>query len=256
MPGATQQELQQVCIEVVNRMQQLQAAHARDFMAYSYSHSDNPQVLQGVASMPYHHEVHGDQAKWQLAKEQNPAPGLCYPEPLRGFQALMNRTGMQEKALQDEAQMVDMLERELVQLKSAIEGPSARKLRECQQRHLKLQQEVIALMAALEAHALQHCGARRDAARDAALEAEYKSLEQVLPTRGQSRLDELASTLRALKAGRGKAAADNPELGAGEQRVLGVLEAQRAMLSSLQDDAKKLTAAVGHLQQGVARDQR
>merc|ERR1719428_1263495 len=48
-----QAEIQQMCLEVQNRMTQLQAAHARDFIAYSYTVCDNPQTLQQMHAQPF-----------------------------------------------------------------------------------------------------------------------------------------------------------------------------------------------------------
>merc|ERR1719498_1213247 len=135
-------EAQQQCILIDQRMQEMQpileraagqvnmmtmqqsmampSTLSRSFLAYSYSFTDNPQVLQQANQ--FNPQLHLDQAKWAQAVQNNPDPRCCVPEPLVGLKALENRIQIQQKAMEQSTAALEELKQGFGNLKDSLQA--------------------------------------------------------------------------------------------------------------------------------------
>lgn len=230
------------------------AAHMKNFWAYSYTVAENVTQLQGAHGASYQPAVHGDQEKWQHAKNTNPDPSNCYVEPLFGLKALEERAIKQKEGMEKEAKMLTELEGGFQNLKGHVQTVSMEQLEQCKQRHVKLQRQLVAVMAQVEDVAIQQGQTRRDYGKEQALDAQYTELQNRLmgPSQFQSRVSELSFVLRALLQrleGNGQRPGTSFD---GEnfdtQSALSVLNQQGEFLRTLREDLRNNAADVTQME--------
>merc|ERR1719506_2412458 len=164
------------------------------FVAYTYSTSDNQQqIVQANSNPQYNPAVHVDYAKWAQAVQNNPDPRSCFPEPLRGLEALEARSQMQQKATEECSRGLEQLGEGFGNLKDHLQAQSLQKLEECRQRHQKLSRQLVQVVAAIEQYAVVNGAARRSPHVEAQLEDRFARLEDAVhaPASARARLEEL-----------------------------------------------------------------
>merc|ERR1712050_365101 len=123
------------------------------FVAYSYSFTDNPQLLQQANSGQFNPAYHVDYAKWAQAVQNNPDPRCCCPAPLVGLPALENRIIMQQQAIEQCSQDLENLRQGFGNLKDHLQAQSLQRLEECRRRHQKLARQLLQVVTAVESYA-------------------------------------------------------------------------------------------------------
>eukprot|EP00927_Polykrikos_kofoidii_P055912 TRINITY_DN50098_c0_g1_i1.p1 TRINITY_DN50098_c0_g1~~TRINITY_DN50098_c0_g1_i1.p1 ORF type:complete len:296 (-),score=51.22 TRINITY_DN50098_c0_g1_i1:118-1005(-) len=253
-----QGEPQLLCLELSKRMEELYpvllraggnrsgavapSALPQGFVAYSYSASDNPQLLAQANSGQFNPAVHVDYTKWAQAVQNNPDPQSCYPEPLVGLPALEARMAQQQKALEDGTRALDELRTGFGNLKDHLEAKCLMRLEECRSRHKKLSRQLLQVVTAVETYAIRNGAARRNPQVEARLEERFAKLEESVhapyaPSSARSRVEELSVVLRGLLehgTPAGGAAASITEAEA--KRVLEMTASQGEALESLQEE--------------------
>jgi len=170
------------------------------FVAYTYSFSDNPQLLQQANHPQFNPAQHVDEAKWAQAMQNNPDPRSCYPEPLVGLAALEGRINFQQRAVEETNNQLEDLKVHFGNLKDHLQAQSLQRLEECRRRHLMLSRQLLQVVAALETYAVHSGAARRNPQVEALLEDRFARLEESMhaPARARARVEELWVVLRGL----------------------------------------------------------
>lgn len=247
-------EIQRSCQDIHQRLQAMSNAHAKNFVAFSFTVAENQQQLQMAHNAPFDPNFHRDLEKFEQAKQTNPDPANCYAEPLFGLKALEERAIKQKDGMEKEAKMLAELENGLQNLKNHVQTDSMTKLEECKKRHVKLQGMLVSVMAQVEGVALQQGQTRRDYSKEQALDANYSDLQNRLmgPSQFQSRVSELSFVLRALLQ---RLEGNGPRPGTsfdGEnfdtQSALGVLNEQGEFLRILREELRNNQADVTQME--------
>lgn len=271
-PMGPQQE-QIVCMELARRMEELypvlqraagdkslaaqgaatMGASPLGFVAYSYSYSDNPQVLQQASQ--FNPAYHVDYAKWAQAVQNNPDPRSCYAEPLVGLAALEQRIEVQHKAMQDSNNAMEEARAGFANLRDHLQAHSLQRLEECRRRHQMLSRQLLQVVSAVEAHAVASGAARRSPELEGHLEARLAHLEEAAhaPAVARARLEELWVVLRGLldrgtQAGAGTKLTDNEE-----KATLQITASQGDLLEALQEELALRRRDVAQFENALAR---
>lgn len=269
-------EAQLVCTELAKRMGELMPILARaggqaqpqppgvaptsslqqGFVAYSYSFSENPQLIQQGNSGPFNPAVHVDYNKWVQAVQNNPDPRCCYPEPLVGLPALEQRIGKQQAAMTECTNALDGLRGGFDNLKDHLNAQSLQKLEECQRRHQQLSRQLLQVVSAVETYAVMNGAARRNPHVEAQLEERFARLEDAVhaPASARARVEELWVVLRGLLQ-RGGAPAGGPSriTESEANRALQVTAAQGELLEALQEEVSHRKRDVSQFEGALAR---
>lgn len=267
-----QPDVQALCMEMARRMEELypvlqqaagervstgaaSAAMHQAFVAYSYSFSANPQVLQQANSGQFVPQHHVDYAKWAQAVQNNPAPQSCYPEPLVGLPALEQRLQAQQSAVEQCNHELEDLKQGFGNLKNSLQAQSLQKLEECRQRHQKLSRQLLQVVAAIETYAIRNGAARRSPQLEAQLEERLARLEEAVqsPASARARLEELWVVLRGLLQ-RGPPAGGAAKLADGDaEKALKITAAQGEQLELLQEELAGRKRDLAQIENALAR---
>eukprot|EP00929_Paragymnodinium_shiwhaense_P112750 TRINITY_DN81011_c0_g1_i1.p1 TRINITY_DN81011_c0_g1~~TRINITY_DN81011_c0_g1_i1.p1 ORF type:complete len:294 (+),score=65.55 TRINITY_DN81011_c0_g1_i1:114-995(+) len=267
-----QPEHQLQCLELQKRMEELypvlqrssgdrsaagmaNSALQQGFVAYSYSFSDNPQVLQQANSGQFNPAQHVDYAKWVQAVQNNPDPRSCYPEALVGLPALEGRVQGQQRALEETNNALEELRNGFGNLKDHLQAQSLQKLEECRRRHQMLARQLLQVVAAVENHAILNGAARRNPQAEAQLEDRFARLEEsaASPACARARVEELVVVLRGLLQ-RGGCADGGAKLSDGEaERTLQITASQGELLEALQEQVALGKRDVAQFENVLAR---
>merc|ERR1719487_1581113 len=115
----------QLTMQSLQQSMAMQSSLAQSFVAYSYSYTENPQVLQQANQ--FNPQLHVDQAKWVQAVQNNPDPRCCVPEPLVGLRALENRINSQQNAIVQSTAALEELRGGFKNLKDSLQTQSLQK---------------------------------------------------------------------------------------------------------------------------------
>eukprot|EP00747_Dinoflagellata_sp_TGD_P166451 gnl/TRDRNA2_/TRDRNA2_189246_c0_seq1.p1 gnl/TRDRNA2_/TRDRNA2_189246_c0~~gnl/TRDRNA2_/TRDRNA2_189246_c0_seq1.p1 ORF type:complete len:271 (+),score=63.20 gnl/TRDRNA2_/TRDRNA2_189246_c0_seq1:58-870(+) len=250
-----QNEAQLLCVEVAKRMEEMNSNVERGFVAYTYSFSDNPQILQQANSGQFNPAVHLDYAKWAQAVQNNPDPRSCYPEPLRGLPALEARINVQQRNQEDSVRLLEELRGGFSNLKDHLESQSLQKLEECRQRHQNLSRQLLQVVAAVEQYAVLNGAARQSPHLEAQLEENLARLEEVVsaPASTRARLEELWVVLRGLLQ-RGPPTGGALKMSDAEaERTLQLTASQGELLESLQEELARRKRDITQFENALAR---
>uniref|UniRef100_A0A7S0A713 Nucleoporin Nup54 alpha-helical domain-containing protein n=1 Tax=Pyrodinium bahamense TaxID=73915 RepID=A0A7S0A713_9DINO len=267
-----QPDAQALCMELAKRMEDLypvlqQAAGQRaspggagaglqnNFVAYSYSFSSNPQLLQQANSGQFNPAYHVDYAKWAQAVQNNPAPQSCYPEPLVGLTALEQRLAAQQSAVEQCSNELEDLKTGFGNLKHALQAQSLQKLEECRRRHQKLSRQLLQVVAAIETYAVHTGAARRSPHAEGQLEDRFARLQEAVhaPASARARLEELWVVLRGLLQ-RGPPSGGAACLAqADAEKALRVTASQGELLELLQEELAGRKRDIAQFESALAR---
>lgn len=267
-------DVQQGCFEVMKRMEELYpvlqrasgqgapggvsgagAALQQSFVAYTYSFSDNPAVLQQMNSGQFNPAIHVDLAKWAQAVQNNPAPGCCYPEPLVGLAALEARIGQQHRAVEEIKSRLEELRQKFGNLKDHQQAASLLRLEQCRQRHQQLSRQLLQVVSGVEQQAVANGAARRSPHLEAQLEDRFARLEEVVqaPASARARLEEMWVVLRGLLQ-RGPPSGGAARLAdADAEKTLRLTAAQGELLEQLQEEVARRKRDIAQFESALAR---
>jgi len=270
--GAPQSQAQLLCLEYAKRMEDVapvlqraagqlggtSATHSalqQGFVAYTYSYSDNPQVLLQANSGQFNPAQHVDYAKWAQAVQNNPDPQSCYPTPIVGLQALEARIQGQQRAIQESVERLEDLRRGFDNLKDHLQAESLQKLEGCRQRHQQLSRQLLQVVAAIETYAVLNGAARRNPHAEAQLEDRFAKLEDTVhaPASARARLEELWVVLRGLLQ-RGPPSGGAARLSDSEaEKTLQLTASQGELLESLQEELARRKCDIAQFESALAR---
>jgi len=283
------QEAQLLCMELGKQMEEFypvlqraagqpvpmgaaQTALQHGFVAYTYSFTENQQVLQQANSGQFNPSQHVDYAKWAQAMQNNPDPRSCYPEQMIGLPALEARVNMQQQAVDECNNLLEELRQGFGNLKDQMRAQSMQRLEECRIRHQTLSRQLLKVVTAVEAYALHTGAARINPHTEARIEAQLVGLEQSLaaPASARARLEELWALLRGMiqeSPGQqpggivpGSTMSNMPPVGTGAsitdteaERTLLLTASQGELLELLQDEVARRTRDVAQFESTLAR---
>lgn len=268
-----QLDAQVVCTELARRMEELYpilqqasgdrntvkaaagAAAQNGFVAYTYSFSANPQVLQQANSGQFNPQQHMDVTKWAQALQNNPDPQSCYPEALVGLPALEQRLQFQQKAVEQCNGALEELRQGFGNLKDHLQAQSFQRLEDCKKRQRRLERQLLQVVAALERRALEVGGASRNLAEEVRLDGRLAQLEEVVAAPGgaRARVDELWAVLRGLRQ-RGPLPGGPQQLSeADAERVLSITARQGELLEQLGDELSRRRRDVTQFENALLR---
>lgn len=223
-------------MQMLQQSMAMQSSLSQSFVAFSYSFTENPQVL--AQANQFNPQLHVDQAKWAQAVQNNPDPRCCVPEPLVGLQALQGRINNQTQAMEQSTAALEELKQGFGNLKDSLQAQSLQKLEECRQRHQKLNRQLLQVVAAIETYAVLSGAAQRAPDVEAQLEDRFARLEDAVhaPASARARLEELWVVLRGLLQ-RGPPSTGPGRLSDAEAtKTLQITAAQGELLEALQEE--------------------
>jgi len=276
------QEAQLLCMELGKQMEEFypvlqraagqpvamgaaQTALQHGFVAYTYSFSENQQLLQQANSAQFNPQLHVDYAKWAQAMQNNPDPRSCYPEQMIGLPALEARVMQQQQAVDECNNLLEELRQGFGNLKDQMRVQSMQRLEECRIRHQTLSRQLLKVVTAVEAYALHTGAARINPHTEARIEEQFVGLEQALaaPASARTRLEELWALLRGMSQespGQGSTLASTSAAGTGAtitdaeaERTLLLTASQGELLELLQDEVARRTRDIAQFESTLAR---
>jgi len=263
---------QAMCMELAKRMEDLYpvlqqasgqrvgagAAHVglhQSFIAYTYSFSDNPQLLQQANNGQFNPAVHIDYNKWAQAVQNNPAPQSCYPEPLVGLPAMEQRLTQQQQAVEQCNAELENLRTHFSNLRNSMEAQLLQNLEKCRQRHQNLQRKLLQVVIAVETCAVRNGSAVRNPQLEAQLEDRLAGLEEVVhaPAGARARLEELWLVVRGLLQQGPPAGGAERLAEADAEKTLRITDAQGELLELLQEEVLRRKRDMTQFESALAR---
>jgi nuclear pore complex protein Nup54 len=243
----------QLSMQSLQQSMTMQSSLAQSFVAYSYSYTENQQVL--MQANQFNPQQHVDQAKWAQAVQNNLDPRCCVPEPLVGLRAIENRIQSQQRAMDQSTAALDELKQGFGNLKDSLQAQSMQKLEECRQRHQKLSRQLLQVVAQIETFAVTSGAARRSPHLEAQLEERFARLEDAVhaPSSARARLEELWVVLRGLLQ-RGSPSGGAAKLSDVEaDKTLQLTAAQGELLEALQEELARRNSDIQQFESALQR---